>query len=271
MGKTEITAKGQGPRAYLAELGQYRQLLVLFAWRDLKIKYAQTLLGLLLALVQPFVLLLVFTVLFERLIHLDTGTMPYPLFAFTGIVAWNLFSNVLVQSGGSLYGARDILQNVYFPRIILPLSKGLMGLAEALIQLVFLMVLMALYRYPIGWAVLAFPAYLLLNLMAALGLGIWLAAASLRFRDLMHAIPFVVGLGIWLTPVYYPVSLIPDEYKWLLGLNPLTGILEGYRWALLGGELDVFNQSCAIGMVTVLWFTGWWMFRRVDRKIVDFV
>lgn len=271
MEKTVITGKGLGPLAYLREIRSYRLLLFNMAWRDLRIKYAQTFLGLLLAMLQPLILLAIFTVLFEKLIKLDTGEIPYPLFAYSGIIVWNLFANVLVQAGGSLYASRDIIQSIYFPRIILPLSKGLSGLVEAMIQMVFLFLLLAIYGISPTWKMLALPIYVGLNTLAALGIGIWLSAMSLRFRDLMHTVPFVVGLGIWLTPIYYPVSLVPDAYKWMLGLNPITGVLEGYRWAVLGGELNLFNQSCSIGIILFLFFTGWMAFRKSEKRITDFI
>lgn len=271
MGKTVITGKGLGPIAYLREISKYRLLLLNMAWRDLRIKYAQTLLGLLLAVLQPLVLLGIFTVLFEKLIKLDTGTIPYPLFAYSGIIVWNLFANVLVQAGGSLHASRDIIQSIYFPRIILPLSKGLSGLVETFIQMVFLFLLLAIYGIKPGWEMLALPFFMLLNLLAALGIGIWLSAMSLRFRDLMHTVPFVVGLGIWLTPIYYPVSLVPAEYKWLLGLNPITGVLEGYRWTVLGGDLNLFNQSCSISIILLLFLSGWIAFTKSEKRITDYI
>jgi lipopolysaccharide transport system permease protein len=170
-----------------------------------------------------------------------------------------------------LTASRDIIHNIYFPRIILPLSKGLSGLAESLIQTIFLAILMAYFGQMPGWQLIGLPFYMALNLLAGLGIGIWLAALSVRYRDLMHAVPFVVGMGIWLTPVYYPVSLIPAEYKWMLGLNPVTGVLEGYRWAIWGGQLDLFNQACSISMIFILFLSGWWLFRRSEQGISDFI
>lgn len=269
MAQSIISAKPKKLIPYLKEVSQFRHLLLTFARRDLKAIYAQTILGILWTALQPLTALAVFTVFFTLLSPVDTGDIPYPLFAFTGLVSWYFFTAMVVRCGNSVVEAQGIITDIYFPKLILPLSKSIVGLVEFGISLLILVVIMLVMGHYPGIEVLTLPVFMLMNLLLGLTIGIWLSALSYRYRDFQHIVPYLVNFGIWLTPVFYPATLIPEKYSYLLYLNPMAGIIEGYRWALLGGPSP--SQWFGLSFVGILLFfiAGLSYFRKIENTMVD--
>ena len=271
MEKTIIDANKKVWHLGLRELVQYRDLFYTLAWRDLRVRYAQTALGLVWAFVQPLATLLIFTLIFGRAIKVETGDIPYPVFALSGMLSWSYFSYVMGQSGNSIIGAQEMVKKVYFPRLVIPLSKSVTGFVDFFVALIFLIVMMVIYQVGISWNIVYLPIYFLLNVMAALGVGIWLSALTIRYRDFQHVVPFMVQLGMYATPVAYPSSMVPEKYQWIYHLNPMAGVVEGYRWAILGvGNISDWAWL-SFGLIIVLFITGLIYFKRVERVMADLV
>lgn len=269
---TKVIAAGkEGLLRYLSRVWQFRRLILGLARRDLKVQYAQTLLGVFWAVIQPLVGLLVFTLFFGQLIKIDTGGIPYPLFAFSGMVSWYFFTYLIAHAGTALINAQDIMTNLYFPKLVLPLSKVLTGLVEFLISLVLLTAMMLVLGFSPPLVVFALPVFLALNMLCGLTIAIWLSALTVRYRDFKHIIPYLVNFGIWLTPVFYPGTLIPEDFSWVLYLNPMAGVIAGFRWSLLGGEMPSLLYGLGFIPVMILFVIGLWYFRRVEDAVVDLI
>jgi lipopolysaccharide transport system permease protein len=267
---TVISARRPPLWAWLRGVGAAHRLLRTLALRDLRIQYAQTALGLLWTAGQPLVGLLVFTLFFGRLVQVEVpGGLPYPLYAFTGMLGWFLFTYIVTRGGLSLVSNQELISRVEFPRLVLPLSKVLTGLVEAGVSLVLLLGLMLILGHPPGWRALLTPVFVLGVVAIGLSIALWLAALTLRYRDLQHIVPYLVNLAIWLTPVFYPSSLIPPDYRFFLYLNPMTAMLEGLRWCLLGGEVPSVWYVLSAVPVVVLLVGGVWYFRWVEGRISD--
>ncbi|MGZ5253064.1 MAG: ABC transporter permease [Flavitalea sp.] len=246
-------------------------MILTLAKRDLRIKYAQTSLGIFWTVLQPLTGLLIFTVFFSRLIHVDTNGIPYPLFAFAGMISWFFFSQVVQGAGLSLVEGQQLIRRVYFPRMVLLIAKVLVALVEfgvAMILLILIMLFMG--RLP-GWQLLLFPIFLILNIISALSIAIWLSALTIRYRDFHHTIPYLVGFGIWLTPVFYPETLIPSKYHLFLYLNPMATTITGFRWSLIDGAVMHPGYWLALIPVTLLLISGLDYFRKIEDQIPDYI
>ena len=253
------------------ELKQYKDLFIILAYRDLRVRYAQTFLGFLWAFLQPAATLLIFILVFGIAIKVDTGEIPYPLFAISGISLWSYFSFVLNQSGSSIIGSGELIKKIYFPRLIIPLSKAVVGFVDYGVALLILVILMISYGVTPSPYILLAPLFVLLNILAALGVGIWLSALSIRYRDFQHIIPFLVQFGLYATPVAYPARLVPEKYLWLYNLNPMAGIIQGFRWSLFGGEAPNLYFWISISIVIVLFVTSLFYFKKVEEIMADIV
>ncbi len=272
MAKTKIiSAQQMGWKAYTARLWTYRRFLWVLARRDIKAKYAQTLLGVLWVIIQPLTGLLIFTLFFQQFIPLDTGNIPYPIFAFTGIVAWYYFAYIVSAAGNALSEGQELVKKIYFPKLILPLTKVMVGFVDFAITFILLLLGLFLFGYTLSWSMLSVPLFLLLNIICGLSIAIWLSALTLRYRDFYHIIPYLVNFGIWLTPVFYPGTIIPPEYSWALYLNPMAFVIAGFRWALLGDVLPSVYYLVSLVPIFLLFLSGIIYFIRVERKIVDFL
>ena len=259
----------------LKELFSYRDLFLILAYRDLRVRYAQTFLGLTWALLQPLMTLTIFTLVFGRLVKIDTGNIPYPLFALCGMIAWTYFSFVMNQSGNSILAAQEMVKKIYFPRLVIPLSKALVGLVDFAIAFLLMAALQLYYHIPVSSNILALPLFILLTLMAALALGIWLSALTIRFRDFQHVTPFLVQLGLYATPIAYPGEIVTGSLSkagaFLFYLNPMAGIVEGFRWSILGqGSLHSLS-FISFAMIAILFVTGLFYFRKVEQVMADIV
>ncbi len=271
MQKLIVDANKQSLVVNFHELKNYKDLFYIMAYRDLRVRYAQTFLGVLWAILQPAATLLIFILVFGLAIKIDTGGIPYPLFAICGISMWSYFSFVLNQSGNSLISAQEMIKKIYFPRLIVPLSKAVVGFVDFAVALLMLLILMIVYRFTPSAYIWLAPAFILLNIIAALGVGIWLSALSIRYRDFQHLVPFLVQFGLYATPVAYPARLVPEKYLWLYNLNPMAGIIEGFRWSVLGGKAPDEYFWISFGVVILIFLTSLIYFRSVEDTMADIV
>lgn len=251
------------PLLKLREVWSYRDLIYLLVWRDIKVRYKQTVIGSSWAILQPLVTMVVFTLLFGRLMKVDTGEIPYPVFAFSALVPWTFFAHVITKTNISLVMDRDLITNVYFPRLVIPVATSLAAVVDLLIALLMLFILMLIYGITPGASVVTIPLFMALAVATGLGVGLWLSVLNLQFRDVGHAIPFVLQIWLFLTPVAYPSSLIPENWRILYGLNPMTGVVEGFRWALVGKTWDIPFAVLGTSLlaVTALLIGGLYFFR----------
>src|SRR5258705_7466393 len=216
------------------ELWEYRELLYFLTWRDIKVRYKQTVLGAAWAIIQPVFMMMVFSLFFGRLARLPSDGIPYPIFTFCALLPWQLFAHALTESSNSLVANERLITKVYFPRLVVPISAVLGGLVDFCIAFVILLALMAYYRIVPSWAILTLPAFILLAVSTALGVGLWLSALNVQYRDVRYTINFLIQFWLFATPVAYPSSIVPERWRALYGLNPMAGVVEGFRWALLG-------------------------------------
>lgn len=261
----------------LSALWAYRELVYFLTWRDIKVRYKQAVLGIAWAMIQPIVSMIIFTLIFGRLAGLPTDKgIPqawYPIFSFAALLPWQLFQGALQRAGISLVGNANLLTKVYFPRLIIPLSAVAAGLVDFLFSFLVLAGLMIFYQVPFTWKMLWLPLLVLLALMAALAVGLWFAALNVQYRDVQHMIPFLLQAWMYATPVVYSIDMIPVHGPWrtLYGLNPMTGVIQGFRWALLGGSPPDRLMLVSVVMVVVLLVSGLYYFRRMERNFADMV
>jgi lipopolysaccharide transport system permease protein len=255
----------------LSEIYLYWELLAFLVWRDIKIRYRQTLLGGTWALLQPFLAMLIFAFIFNRLTHVQSDGPPYKLFAYAGLVPWTFFSASVTQSSNSLLANQQLVSKVYFPRIFVPLGAVLALLLDLALSLVLLAVMMLYYRWPLTPAVLWLPLFLLEAVMAASGAGLILSALNVSFRDVKYAVPFMVQMGLFVTPVIYPVRYVPTRLQPLMGLNPMAGVVIGFRHALLGSAASWGTMSVSLCVSVILFVAGLLIFRRMESRFADII
>jgi lipopolysaccharide transport system permease protein len=256
----------------LEELWRYRELFYFLAWRDAKIRYKQTILGVVWAIIQPFFTMVVFTLLFGRLANLPTDGTPHPVFYYSALLPWIYFSSILASTGNSLVANASLLTKVFFPRVILPASVGLAGLIDFGIGSVFLLGLLAYYGIAPTWRLLLWPVAVVPLVVFTLGAGMILAALNVRYRDVKHAIPFIIQLWLFVTPVIYPTSIIPAKYRFLLAMNPMTGIIELFRYAAAPSKpLDGTVVATSMGLVVLVFLVAVLYFRKAEREFSDIV
>ena len=260
------------PSLHLGELWEYRDLIFFLAWRDISVRYKQTVLGAAWAIIQPFASMVVFSLIFGRLIGVPSEGLPYPIFSFAALLPWQMFSGAISNASNSVVGNANLISKVYFPRLAIPIASVLSPLVDFAIALVVLLGMMLYYRISFTWNALWLPMILLLALMTALGGGLWLSALNVQYRDVRHAVPFLLQFMLFASPVTYPSSLLPGRYQILYGLNPLVGIIEGFRWALLGRASAPGLQVAisALGTLALL-ASGLVYFKRMEATFADVV
>jgi lipopolysaccharide transport system permease protein len=254
----------------LRELWEYRELLYFFVWRDIKVRYKQTILGGLWVILQPLMPMIVFTVFFGLLVRVPSDNVPYPIFTYTALLPWHLFAYIFYASSEGLVTNQSLITKVYFPRLLIPLSVLLGGLIDFLIPLPLLVGMMYYYGIELTWAALYVPLFLLLTLLTALAMGLWSSALDVQYRDVRYIINFSIQFLMFATPIFYPASIVPDRWRLLYGLNPMVGVVEGFRWALLG-EGQPFHSSIflSIPLVALLLISGLLYFGRVEKTFAD--
>lgn len=256
----------------LRELWEFRELLYFLVWRSIKVRYKQTMLGASWAVLQPLLTMLVLSIFLGRFARVPSNGVPYPLFAYAGLVIWACWTNALSQATLSLVEQQNLLTRVYFPRILLPLSGVIAALVDVLLSLPVLIGLMVFYGVAPASSAWKLPLFVLLAAMAALGIGLWLSALNVRYRDVRYSIPFLIQLWFLSTPVMYPASVLPERWQVVYGLNPLAGVVEGFRFALLGGPPPPVGQLLLSGIIIVLSLVaGSWYFRRTETTFADVV
>jgi lipopolysaccharide transport system permease protein len=256
----------------LSELWEYRELLYFLVWRDVKVRYKQTVLGAAWAVIQPLFTMIVFSVVFGKLARISSDGIPYPIFSFAALVPWTFFASGLSQSSNSLVGSAHMVKKVYFPRLVIPIATVFAALVDLAIALAMLLVLMAYYRITPTWNVLFLPLFILLAFISALGTGLWLSALNVKYRDVRYVVPFMIQLWMYATPVVYPSSLLGEPWRTVLGLNPMAGVVEGFRWALLGVDTAPGPMIAASTLTAcVLLVGGAFYFRRTERSFSDLV
>jgi len=254
------------------ELWKYRELLFFLSWRDIKVRYKQTILGASWAILQPFFTMVVFSVFFGGLANVPSDQLPYPIFSYAALVPWHFFSNGLVQSANSLVSSSNLIKKVYFPRFVVPISAVLSGVVDFALAFVVLLGMMVFYGISPTWNIVWLPLMLLLALVTSLGVGMWLTAMNVQFRDVRYAVSFIEKAWMFATPIAYPSSLLEEPWRTLYGLNPMAGVVEGFRWALLGTDTAPGPIILVSSLVSVtLLISGAFYFRRMEKSFADVV
>ncbi|MCB2213815.1 ABC transporter permease [bacterium] len=254
------------------ELWRYRELIYFLTWRDIKVRYKQAVLGVAWAVLQPLLTMVIFTVIFGMLLNTPSQDVPYPLFSLTALLPWQLFASALQRSSVSLVGNANLLTKIYFPRLAIPLSSIFAALVDFMISFVVLIGVMIYYQYWPGWNALWLPLLVLLALLTALSVGLWLSALNVQYRDVQHMVPFIIQVWMYASPIVYPVETIPAGiWRTLYGLNPMTGVIQGFRWALLGGAPPDLTMLISGAVVLVLLISGLFYFRRMEKTFADIV
>ena len=256
----------------LSDLWQYRELLFFLTWRDVKVRYKQTVLGAAWAVLQPLLTMLIFTVIFGRLAGLPSDGVPYPIFTFTALLPWQLFAYALTQSSTSLVADQNLITKIYFPRLVIPLSSVLSGLVDFIIAFAVLVGLIIIYGIPISWRWFTLPPLVFFALLTAISVGLWLSALNVQYRDVRYTLPFLTLVWMYATPIAYSSSLVPPQWQALYALNPMTGVVEGFRWAILGkgGEIGPMILV-SVAVVLLLFFGGLLYFKRMEDSFADMV
>ena len=255
----------------LRELWAYRELLLVLTMRDIKVRYKQTALGAAWAILQPFMTMVVFTIFFGRLANMPSDGFPYPVFVYSALVPWTFFANAITSSSNSLVGSAHLVSKVYFPRLIIPLSAVGVGIVDFIVACSILLGMMIFYK--VGWSLnlIMAPVLLLAIMFTALGAGTCLSALTVSYRDFRYVVPFMVQLWMFVTPVVYPASLIPVQWRWLFHLNPMSGFIEGFRAVFLGQEFDFVGLAISAGVAITLFFIGVLFFERIERRFADII
>jgi lipopolysaccharide transport system permease protein len=267
-----IIEPGKSERQYWRDLWRYRELLYFLAWRDILVRYKQTVIGVAWAVIRPVLTMLVLTFIFGRLAKMPSGGVPYPILVFCGMLPWQFFANAFTESGNSLVSNAGMISKVYFPRLVVPISSVITSFVDFLISAVLMACLMAYYGYMPSATILMLPVFVMLAFATAFGAGLWVSAMMVRYRDFRFILPFVVQFGLYVSPVGFSTNVVPQEWRWLYSLNPMVGVIDGFRWAILG-EQNLYWPGFWISVVgvTFIIITGIWYFRRTERTFADVI
>jgi lipopolysaccharide transport system permease protein len=266
--ESDRTLKGM-----FADLWDYRELFLFLAWRDLLVRYKQTALGLAWSVITPLLTMAILTVVFGRIAKLPAGGVPYPILVFAALLPWQFFSSVLTQSSASLVNNRNMVSKVYFPRIILPSTQVVVSLTDLFISLIILAGLMAWYGIAPSLRLLILPAMVGLAILTSLGVGYWVSALNVKYRDFRYIVPFMVQFGLYVSPVGFSSDVIPDSWRLLYSLNPMVGVIDGFRWAILGGQAELYVNGllCSVLLAVALFVSGLVFFLKTERKFADVI
>lgn len=264
---------GHTGRTYWRDLWRYRELLYFLAWRDLLVRYKQTAVGVAWSLIRPVLTIFVLTLLFGKLGKMPSGGVPYPLLVLCGMLPWQFFATAIAESGNSLVANSNLISKVYFPRLVVPASSVITSFVDLLISLALLAVMMAWYRFLPPASVLWLPLFVLLAFVSSFGVGLWIAALMVKYRDFRFIVPFVVQFGLYISPVGWLSRIVPQEWRLLYSLNPMVGVIDGFRWCILGPEHPIYwpGFMLSLGTIVVLTLSGLCYFRRTERTIADVI
>jgi lipopolysaccharide transport system permease protein len=268
-----IIEAGRTEKQYWKDLWRYRELFYFLAWRDILVRYKQTFIGVAWALIRPFLTMIVFTVVFGRLANLPSDGAPYPILVFAAMLPWQFFANALSECSNSLISNANLISKVYFPRLVVPASAVIVSFVDFLISGIILLGLMAWYDFVPSWRIVALPVFVAIAFAAAMGAGLWLAALNVQYRDFRYIVPFIVQFGLYISPVGFSSSIVPEEWRLVYSLNPMVGVIDGFRWAILGGESHLFLPGFALSLslVGVIFVTGILYFRKMERTFADVI
>ena len=269
-----IIEPGRTEKNYWTDLWRYRELFIILAWRDVSVRYKQTIIGILWAVIRPLLTMVVFTVIFGRIAKLPSdGQAPYALLVFAAMLPWTLFANALSESSNSLINNANLIGKVYFPRLIIPAATLVTAFIDFLISFVILLGMMLWYRFLPGWQLLYLPFFILLALLASLGPGLWITALNVKYRDFRYVIPFVVQFGLYVSPVGFSSNVIPEQWRLLYSLNPMVGVIDGFRWCLLGGNSPLYLPGflLSLAIIAVFLYLGVSRFRKTERTFADLI
>jgi lipopolysaccharide transport system permease protein len=269
-----VIEPGRHERNYWADLWRYRELFRVLAWRDLAVRYKQTVIGAAWAIIRPVITMIVFSVIFGRIAKLPSdGTAPYPLMVFAGMLPWTFFSTGLSEASNSLINNANLISKVYFPRLIVPTATVVVAFVDFLISFSMLLLLMAWYQYPPSWRMLVLPAFTLLAFLASMGPALWITALNVKYRDFRYVIPFIVQFGLYVSPVGFSSSVVPEEWRLLYSLNPMVGVIDGFRWCILGRQSPIYLSGLVASVFVAgffLWF-GIHRFRNMEKSFADLI
>jgi lipopolysaccharide transport system permease protein len=268
-----IIEAGRAERQYWQDIWRYRELLYFLAWRDILVRYKQTAIGIAWALIRPFITMVVFTVVFGNLAKFPSEGVPYPILVFSALLPWQFFSNALSQCSNSLVTNSNLISKIYFPRLIVPISSIVVSFVDFMVSGIILLGLMAWYNYVPGWQILMLPVFVAIALAASIGAGLLFASLNVKYRDFGFIVPFIISIGQYISPVGFSSSIIPEKYRFLYSLNPMVGIIDGFRWSILGGESKLYLPGFALslGLVLIMLILGIIYFRKMERTFADVI
>ncbi|MBI5100152.1 MAG: ABC transporter permease [Nitrospirae bacterium] len=268
-----IIEPGKGIKQYWADLWRYRELFYFLAWRDILVRYKQTVIGVAWSVIRPVLTMAVFSVIFGRLAKFPSDGVPYPVLVFAAMLPWQLFSNSLSESSNSLIASRNMITKIYFPRLIVPSSSVIVCLVDFLISMAILGVLMIWYHFVPGWRIFLLPFFLFLALTTAMGVGLWISALNVKYRDFRYIIPFVVQFGLYISPVGFSSAVVPEKWRLLYSINPMVGVIDGFRWSIIGGNSQIYLPGffISVGLTLVIFLLGLSYFRKTERTFADVI
>ena len=268
-----IIEAGRAERHYWRDLWRYRELFYFLAWRDILVRYKQTVIGLAWALIRPFLTMVVFVFVFSKLAKLPSDGVPYPILVFAALLPWQFFANAFTEAGNSLINNANMISKVYFPRLVVPASAVIVSFVDFLISGIILVGLMLWYGFAPDWRIFTLPLFILIAFAAAMGAGLWIAALNVKYRDFRYIIPFVVQFGLYVSPVGFSSNIVPEQWRLLYSLNPMVGVIDGFRWAILGGNTQLYWPGflLSLSLVLVILVTGIVYFRKMERTFADVI
>ena len=269
-----IIEAGRTERHYWRDLWRYRELFMFLAWRDILVRYKQTVIGAAWAVIRPFLTMVVFTVVFGKLAKLPSeGGAPYAIMVYAAMLPWQFFANSLSEASNSLIGNANLISKVYFPRLIIPGSSIVTSFVDFLISSTILVVIMAWYQFVPSWRIVTLPIFIAIAFAAAMGAGLWLTALNVKYRDFRYIVPFIVQFGLYISPVGFSSTIVPEQYRLLYSLNPMVGVIDGFRWAILGGESKIYLPGfcLSLGVVAALLVYGVYYFRKAEKSFADVI
>lgn len=268
-----VIEAGRTEKEYWKDIWRYRELFYFLAWRDILVRYKQTVIGIGWALIRPFLTMVVFTVVFGNLAKLPSEGAPYPILVFSAMLPWQFFSNSLSECSNSLISNANLISKIYFPRLVVPTSAVVVSFVDFMFSGMILLGLMAWYNFVPSWRILTLPLFIVVAFAASIGAGLWLCSLNVKYRDFRYIVPFIVQFGLYISPVGFSSTIVPEKWRLLYSLNPMVGVIDGFRWAILGGESKLYLPGFALSLVLVilLFFSGIWYFRKTERTFADMI
>ncbi len=271
--KEIIIEAGHTERHYWKDLWNYRELFYFLAWRDILVRYKQTVIGIIWALLRPFLTMVIFTIVFGKIAKLPSEGVPYPILVFTALLPWQFFANAFSESSNSLINNANLISKVYFPRLVIPASSIIVSFVDFIISATILLALMIYYDFWPTWRVLSLPVFILIALTASMAAGLWIAAINVKYRDFRYIVPFIVQFGLYISPVGFSSSVVPEKWRLIYSLNPMVGVIDGFRWGLLGSDVAIYWPGFIISVVLsiCLFLFGIMYFKKTERGFADII